>query len=80
LTLKINDYDIFQDRFPDPKSLVNDLHQNGFKAIWMLDPGIKNEGGYSMIVVQKVMSGFKKQMELLLLVYLLYALVLNSDS
>jgi alpha-glucosidase (family GH31 glycosyl hydrolase) len=48
LTLKINDYDIFQDRFPDPKSLVNDLHQNGFKAIWMLDPGIKNEGGYSV--------------------------------
>ncbi len=46
MTLKINDYDIFQDRFPDPKSLVNDLHQNGFKAIWMLDPGIKNEGGY----------------------------------
>lgn len=34
----------------------------------------------SMIVVQKVMSGFKKQMELLMLVYLLYALVLNSDS
>ncbi|XP_062146082.1 uncharacterized protein LOC133854067 [Alnus glutinosa] len=37
-----------KDRFPDPKSLVNDLHQNGFKAIWMLDPGIKNEGGYSV--------------------------------
>ncbi|KAG8382052.1 hypothetical protein BUALT_Bualt05G0036400 [Buddleja alternifolia] len=34
------------ERFPDPKSLVDDLHQNGFKAIWMLDPGIKNEKGY----------------------------------
>lgn len=22
------------------------LHQNGFKAIWMLDPGIKLEDGY----------------------------------
>ncbi|PIN24032.1 Maltase glucoamylase [Handroanthus impetiginosus] len=38
----------FQERFPDPKSLVDDLHQNGFKAIWMLDPGIKNEEGYSV--------------------------------
>ncbi|KAK6129905.1 hypothetical protein DH2020_036299 [Rehmannia glutinosa] len=35
-----------QERFPDPKSLVDDLHQNGFKAIWMLDPGIKKEEGY----------------------------------
>ncbi|XP_042490722.1 alpha-glucosidase 2 isoform X2 [Macadamia integrifolia] len=35
-----------QERFPDPKSLVNDLHRNGFKAIWMLDPGIKHEEGY----------------------------------
>ncbi|KAK9928253.1 hypothetical protein M0R45_025399 [Rubus argutus] len=35
-----------QDRFRDPKSLVKGLHQNGFKAIWMLDPGIKLEDGY----------------------------------
>lgn len=35
-----------QERFPDPKSMVNDLHAAGFKAIWMLDPGIKNEEGY----------------------------------
>lgn len=35
-----------QKRFPDPQSLVNDLHINGFKAIWMLDPGIKCEKGY----------------------------------
>lgn len=26
--------------------MVNDLHINGFKAIWMLDPGIKREKGY----------------------------------
>lgn len=32
--------------FPDPKSLVKDLHASGFKAIWMLDPGIKHEEGY----------------------------------
>ncbi|PRQ19143.1 putative alpha-glucosidase [Rosa chinensis] len=35
-----------KDRFQDPKSLVKDLHQNGFQAIWMLDPGIKVEDGY----------------------------------
>ncbi|KAK9135542.1 hypothetical protein Syun_014872 [Stephania yunnanensis] len=33
-------------RFPNPKALVNELHLNGFKAIWMLDPGIKHEEGY----------------------------------
>lgn len=26
--------------------MVNDLHAMGFKAIWMLDPGIKKEDGY----------------------------------
>lgn len=35
-----------QERFPDPESLVEELHKSGFKAIWMLDPGIKNEKGY----------------------------------
>ncbi|XP_006432805.2 lysosomal alpha-glucosidase [Citrus clementina] len=35
-----------KERFPDPKSLAADLHLNGFKAIWMLDPGIKHEDGY----------------------------------
>ncbi|KAK9135210.1 hypothetical protein Syun_014540 [Stephania yunnanensis] len=32
--------------FPNPKALVNELYLNGFKAIWMLDPGIKHEEGY----------------------------------
>ncbi|XP_061352094.1 uncharacterized protein LOC133297049 isoform X2 [Gastrolobium bilobum] len=35
-----------KERFRDPKSLVKDLHYSGFKAIWMLDPGIKQEEGY----------------------------------
>ncbi|KAK7407036.1 hypothetical protein VNO78_08676 [Psophocarpus tetragonolobus] len=35
-----------QERFRNPTSLVNDLHYSGFKAIWMLDPGIKHEEGY----------------------------------
>lgn len=25
---------------------MKDLHSSGFKAIWMLDPGIKQEEGY----------------------------------
>ncbi|MBA0585828.1 hypothetical protein Gorai_016590 [Gossypium raimondii] len=37
---------VLEERFPDPKSLVKDLHNIGFKAIWMLDPGIKQEEGY----------------------------------
>ncbi|XP_026427782.1 uncharacterized protein LOC113323663 [Papaver somniferum] len=35
-----------KERFSQPKTLVNDLHRDGFKAIWMLDPGIKREEGY----------------------------------
>lgn len=34
------------ERFPDPQYLANDLHSKGFKAIWMIDPGIKKEEGY----------------------------------
>ncbi|XP_042427481.1 alpha-glucosidase 2-like isoform X2 [Zingiber officinale] len=35
-----------KEHFSDPESMVNDLHARGFKAIWMLDPGIKMEDGY----------------------------------
>ncbi|KAI3812633.1 hypothetical protein L1987_17344 [Smallanthus sonchifolius] len=35
-----------QENFSNPKSLADDLHVVGFKAIWMLDPGIKHEKGY----------------------------------
>ncbi|KAL7175971.1 hypothetical protein ACSBR2_029528 [Camellia fascicularis] len=42
----MNYCDLYQERFPDPKSLVKDLHLTGFKAIWMLDLGIKHEEGY----------------------------------
>ncbi|MCH97770.1 alpha-glucosidase 2-like, partial [Trifolium medium] len=34
------------ERFRDPKSLAEGLHSSGFKRIWMLDPGIKQENGY----------------------------------
>ncbi|KAJ3694752.1 hypothetical protein LUZ60_000129 [Juncus effusus] len=35
-----------KDRFPDPKSMAEKLHEIGFKAVWMLDPGLKREEGY----------------------------------
>lgn len=34
------------EKFPDPLSLNNYLHENGFKSIWMIDPGTKVEKGY----------------------------------
>ncbi|MCO5606857.1 hypothetical protein L7F22_061048 [Adiantum nelumboides] len=35
-------------KFASPNELGRDLHSNGFKAVWMLDPGIKAEAGYSV--------------------------------
>ncbi|MEM7105822.1 MAG: glycoside hydrolase family 31 protein [Bacteroidota bacterium] len=33
-------------RFPDPKQLLTDLKENGFKTVVMIDPGIKIDEGY----------------------------------
>lgn len=35
-------------QFPDPKSLNKDLGEMGFERIWMIDPGVKAEPGYSI--------------------------------
>lgn len=32
--------------FPDPAGLNAYLHDNGFKSVWILDPGVKAESGY----------------------------------
>lgn len=34
--------------FPDPRALNEFLHQHGFHSVWMIDPGVKNEPGYSV--------------------------------
>ncbi|MFT3783964.1 MAG: glycoside hydrolase family 31 protein [Nibricoccus sp.] len=34
--------------FPDPAGLNNYLHQRGFKSVWMIDPGVKVDSGYSV--------------------------------
>ena len=32
--------------FPDPPGLIDELHQQGFKAVGMIDPGIKTDPNY----------------------------------
>ncbi|WP_232336608.1 TIM-barrel domain-containing protein [Mucilaginibacter aquatilis] len=34
--------------FPDPANLNKDLHTKGFKAIYMIDPGVKVDTGYAV--------------------------------
>lgn len=36
------------ERFPNPKDTNAYLHERGFKSIWMIDPGVKLEKGYSV--------------------------------
>jgi len=36
------------ERFPDPEGLNAFLHNRGFKAVWMIDPGVKADPGYSV--------------------------------
>ena len=35
-----------RDRFPDPEGLLADLRQQGFRAISIIDPGVKVDAGY----------------------------------
>ncbi|MBC7772910.1 MAG: DUF5110 domain-containing protein [Pyrinomonadaceae bacterium] len=35
-------------RFPDPKKLNADLHEQDFHTIWMIDPGVQAKAGYSL--------------------------------
>ena len=37
-----------QENFPDPRALNDDLHKKGFKAVYMIDPGIKVDNNYSV--------------------------------
>lgn len=33
-------------KFPDPKALNEDLHKKDFRAVWMIDPGVKVDSSY----------------------------------
>ncbi|MGZ5022144.1 MAG: TIM-barrel domain-containing protein, partial [Chthoniobacterales bacterium] len=35
-------------RFPDPSATNRYLHEHGFHSVWMVDPGVKIEKGYSV--------------------------------
>lgn len=36
------------ERYPDPSATNAYLHNLGFKSVWMIDPGVKEEQGYSV--------------------------------
>lgn len=45
----MQDYKVFtwhKGRFPDPKGLISELKELGFKTVVILDPGVKDEEGY----------------------------------
>lgn len=47
----MNDYRVFttsDERFPDFRKLVSDLHEDGFKVITIVDPGVKKDPKYSV--------------------------------
>ncbi|MDP4238309.1 MAG: glycoside hydrolase family 31 protein [Bacteroidota bacterium] len=35
-------------KFPDPRGMNNYLHDRGMRSVWMIDPGVKLEKGYSV--------------------------------
>jgi len=47
----MNEYRVFTfspEYFPDPQATNGYLHDRGFKSVWMIDPGVKVEKGYSV--------------------------------
>lgn len=47
----MDEYKVFTfdpDRFPNPKGTNEFLHSLGFKSVWILDPAVKAEPGYSV--------------------------------
>jgi alpha-glucosidase len=47
----MDEYKVFTfdpERFPDPKATNDYLHALGFKSVWILDPAVKVERGYSV--------------------------------
>ena len=47
----MDEYRIFtfdKNKFPNPKKLNKDLHDKGFRAVYMIDPGVKFDENYSV--------------------------------
>lgn len=49
------------EHFPDPAGLNADLHAQGFHTVWMIDPGIKAEPGYSVYDSGTAIDAWVKQ-------------------
>jgi alpha-glucosidase len=52
-----------KDYFPDPKKMVSELAQKGFKTIVIIDPGIKVDKNYSVYKEAKEKDYFCKRMD-----------------
>lgn len=50
-----------KNKFPDPKGLNDWLHQRGFKAVWMIDPGVKVDKNYFVYADGQKKDVFVKQ-------------------
>ncbi|MDI6600636.1 MAG: glycoside hydrolase family 31 protein [Thermoanaerobacteraceae bacterium] len=37
-----------KERFPDPKAMIDELEEMGFKVVTIIDPGLKADGSYSV--------------------------------
>ncbi|MDP4146765.1 MAG: glycoside hydrolase family 31 protein [Bacillota bacterium] len=47
----MQDYKVFtwsEEGFPEPEKLLNDLKEDGFKIVTIIDPGVKKEAGYDI--------------------------------
>jgi alpha-glucosidase len=47
----MDDYRVFtwnRDKFPDPKAMLRELRELGFRVITIIDPGVKYEHGYAV--------------------------------
>ena len=47
-------------KFPDPLGMNNYLHKRGMRGVWMIDPGVKLEKGYSVYDSGKKMDNYVK--------------------
>ncbi len=62
----MDEYRIFsfdKNRFPDPSDTNAYLHSLGFKGVWMIDPGVKYEEGYSVFDAGTAIDAWVKTAE-----------------
>lgn len=50
-------------RFPDPEGLISDLHEQGFRVVTIVDPGVKVDEDYHVYVEGRARDLYCKTME-----------------